>query len=71
MDKLTNTQKAVEAILERSGMTGSELCRNFGKPPQFLTKYKNGERNMGINMFLGLCKVGGVVPSEILKIIGK
>lgn len=68
---MTNTQKAVRAIVNHSDHTAAEICRRYGAERTLLTQYLNGDRNMGLNLFLGLCKAAQVDASKILKQIGK
>jgi transcriptional regulator with XRE-family HTH domain len=63
----TNSQKAVTALTDLSGLTQKQISESAGVTCQQFTEWKGGRRKPSLENFLLLCRAAKLEASAVLK----
>lgn len=59
----------LKQIRETKGLTQAEVARHFGHGANWLCRIERGERKLKVQTLVKLCKIYGVSPEEIFKLV--
>ncbi|OUL99995.1 helix-turn-helix domain-containing protein [Variovorax sp. JS1663] len=62
------TYKKLSSLLAEAraaaGLTQAQVAERLKRPQSFVSKYENGERQLDVVEFIGVCKAIGISPAE-------